>query len=73
MTPAEYEARCAEMLRTNAHNMSAEEIERFAYGSGDSALQLLGVRCFEFEVGCHRYSTDDDLEFLIEDATRFMR
>lgn len=61
------------MLRTNAHNMSANEIERFAYGSGDRTAQMLGARCFEFEQGCHLYSEDGDLEFLIEDAKGFMR
>lgn len=34
MTPAEYESRCAEMLRTNAHNMTPNEIECFAWGAG---------------------------------------
>ena len=34
MTPAQYEQRCAEMLRANAHNMTDDEVERFAYGSG---------------------------------------
>lgn len=38
MTPAEYESRCAEMLRMNAHNMSAGEIERFARCAGDGTL-----------------------------------
>lgn len=34
MTPNEYERRCAEMLQANAHNMTDDEVERFAFGSG---------------------------------------
>ena len=44
MTPAQYEQRCAEMLRMNAHNMTPREIERFAYGAADQALLIMTTK-----------------------------
>ncbi len=49
MTPTQYEQRCAEMLRMNAHNMSAGEIERFAFGAGNRALGMMGERVLQAE------------------------
>jgi hypothetical protein len=38
-----YERRCRELLDRNAHNMTADEIERAAYGAGDMLLAQLAA------------------------------
>ena len=72
MTPVEYESRCAEMLRMNAHNMDASEIERFAYGSGDPTLQLLSARNAEM-VSAAIQGDADSAEDMVAYAEGFMR
>ena len=58
MTPTEYEARCAQMLRANAHNMNADEIERLAYGTGDPAMQILSAQNAEMVYAAHEDDSD---------------
>lgn len=62
MTPAQYEARCAEMLKANAHNMTPDEIERFAWGTSDRATKVLA--------GCERQHVVDARAQDLEDAIR---
>jgi hypothetical protein len=74
MTPTEYEFRCAEMLRANAHNMSDAEIERFAFGAGEPIQRMLAVQNSELVHGCLSFQSEDDsLEFIIDDAKRVIR
>ena len=74
MTPAQYEQRCAEMLRMNAHNMSDDEIERFAFGAGEPVQRMLAVQNSELVHGCLSFTTEDDsLEFIVDDAKRVIR
>lgn len=74
MTPAEYKSRCAEMLRTNAHNMTDDEIERFAFGAGEPVQRMLAAQNSELVHGCLSLTTEDDLmEFIVEAARGFMR
>lgn len=72
MTPAEYGSRCAEMLRTNAHNISASEIERLAFGAGVPVTRMLAAQMDELEYLADQ-SSEDDLFNAIQHAQGFMR
>lgn len=72
MTPAQYEQRCAEMLRANAHNMSPSEVERMAYGAGDLATCMLAAQMCEVEIAS-RELPDDSWENIVEAARMFLR
>lgn len=58
MTPSQYEQRCREMLQRNARNMSAEEIERMAYGANDLMLAHVAYELDLAEAAL--YAEDDD-------------
>ncbi len=72
MTPSQYEQRCAEMLRRNAHNMSVSEIERFAYGSNDAITQMLAAQMDEM-ASTASYAEGNQIKNAIEHARSFMR
>lgn len=72
MSPSEYEFRCAEMLKANAHNMSADEIERMAYGSGDAALRMVSARFLELRQTAEK-SHDEAMEYAIDDAEALLK
>lgn len=58
LTPAQYEQRCREMLQRNARTMSAEEIERMAYGANDGTLAHVAYELDLAEAAL--YAEDDD-------------
>lgn len=72
MPPKQYEQRCAEMLRRNAHNLSVSEIERLAYGSNDAIMRMLAAQMDEIDSSA-RHAEDNQIENALDHARSFMR